>query len=732
VAFVSTLTLPSFAQKRVLVREKIDRSHLTTLYGNTRREANANNDQGPVSADLVMDHMMLVLQRPAELDQAAAQFVDDLHSSKSPNFHKWISAADFGARFGPAQADIDTVTQWLTDNGFTVNVIYPSGMMIDFSGTASQVESAFGTQIRNYRVAGIDHIANARDPRIPTALAGVIKGVASLHDFKPRAFNHRVTPEHINPKNGQVTSQYTFTSGGQTFQALVPSDLQTIYNITPLLNAGISGQGTKIVLIEDTNQFNCNAANALGACSSTSDWAVFRRTFGLAKYPLGTLTQDNPAPATGTNNCTNPGTNGDAVEASIDVQWAAAAAPSAALVNSACRGSRTTFGGLIAVQNILSQPNANGVNVISMSYGESETAGGAALNASFNNTFQQAAAAGVAVFVSSGDEDAASADNGGTRARDGITVSGWMSSPYDVSVGGLDFADTYLDQNSKYWNATNNVFYGSAKSYIPEQPWNDSCAGTLLAQFETGSPITYGDTGFCNTTEGANFHLAVGGSGGPSNCATGAPATSGVANGTCAGWAKPTYQSTNLFAGEVNDGVRDTPDVSLMAANGLWGHYYIICYSNVADAADGGTPCVGQPLNWPGFGGTSVSSPIMAAIQALVIQHKGTGNQGLPNYRYYQMAATEYGASGSATCNSSLGNAVGKSCAFYDVTLGDIIADCQPKTGTTRFDCYLPSGAFGALSTDNNSYQPAYPTTTGWDFATGIGSVNAYNLVMQY
>jgi hypothetical protein len=50
-------------------------------------------------------------------------------------------------------------------------------------------------------------------------------------------------------------------------------------------------------------------------------------------------------------------------------------------------------------------------------------------------------------------------------------------------------------------------------------------------------------------------------------------------------------------------------------------------------------------------------------------------------------------------------------------------------TGTTN--CYKPSGTYGVLSTSSSSYAPAYGTTTGWDFATGIGSVNAYNLVMS-
>ena len=745
-AFVLAANLAADAQtKRPLVTQQVDNSDRVTLTGNVRLEANALNDRGPVSADFQMD-MWLLMRRPPELEAQLEKFIDSQHDPKSPNFHKWLTAVQFGQLYGPAQSDVDAVDAWLTSQGFTVHGIYSNKMFIDFTGTAADVERAFGTQIRNYSVNGEMRFANASNPQIPAALVNAVQGVVSFNNFRPRAMNHKLHQAHIDPKSGMEHTDYTAGGG----YPLVPSDLETIYNINPLLKAGISGQGMKVLVVEDTNLWNCNPTNTVGPCNpTTSDWAVFRRTFGLAKYPAGTLAQQNPTgpttctiPSTGAGYPAGSGINGDDVEAAIDIEWATAAAPSAAVVSAACR-STTIFGGTIAIQNILSHTNADGVSVISMSYGESEPLSGATLNASFNTTFQQAVAQGIGVFVSSGDEDAASSDGGGSSctggaggfcAKDGINISGWMSSQYDVSVGGLDFADTYLGQNSTYWNPTNNAFYGSAKSYIPEQPWNDSCAGTLLAHYLTGSFLTYGSTGFCNTGS-SSFHLAVGGSGGPSGCATGAASTRGVVSGSCAGYPKPTFQSAYLgsLAGLVNDNVRDTPDVSLMAANGLWGHYYLICYSDTTSTGvgNGGTPCVGQPINWPGYGGTSVSSPIMAAIQSLVVQHKGS-LQGNPNPRYYALAASEYGPGGNASCNSSLGNGVAGSCVFYDVTLGDIDANCQANRNGTKYNCYLPSGAVGVLSTDNNSYQPAYPTTTGWDFATGIGSVNAYNLVMQY
>lgn len=110
-------------------------------------------------------------------------------------------------------------------------------------------------------------------------------------------------------------------------------------------------------------------------------------------------------------------------------------------------------------------------------------------------------------------------------------------------------------------------------------------------------------------------------------------------------------------------------------------------------------------------------------MQALVNQAT-QDRWGNPNPLYYAIAAVEYGASGNSGCNSRLGNAVAGGCVFYDVTAGDIDAPC-----TGSVNCYLPSGRVGVLSTSDAAYQPAYATTTGWDFATGIGTVNAYNLV---
>jgi|HubBroStandDraft_1064217.scaffolds.fasta_scaffold00048_33 subtilase family serine protease len=674
------------AQSVVLITQNVDDSKLVTLGGNTRPEANAKYDRGPVAGDFLMEHMLLLLKRSPEQERELDKLIDELHDSSSPQFHRWLTAKEFGERFGLAKQDHDAIKNWLLSYGLKVNVEYTGGQFIDFSGTAGQVEKAFHTEIHNLNVKGEKHFANMSDPRIPAALGPAVVGVVSLNDFKPHTMYRR--------------KQYTTDLGCEfgSCYLVVPGDLETIYNINPLFSAGISGQGQTIVVLEDTN------------VATTADWTSFRSVFGLSSYTDGSFTQIHPAPPSGTNNCSNPGANGDDDEAIIDAEYASAAAPSAAIVLASCSDT-ASFGGQIALLNLLNESTTPPA-IVSMSYGECEAISGATLNASFNSTFQQGVTEGVSIFVSSGDADAAGCDRGNENATHGVGITGWGETPYNVSVGGTDFADTYEGENSTYWNAANSPTYESAKSYIPEIPWNDSCASVVLSLFE-GFSAPYGSSGFCNSTEGKSFLGPAGGSGGPSGCATGTPKVAGEVGGSCAGYAKPSYQ---VLLGNPSDGVRDIPDVSLFAANGVWDHYYPFCFSEEV-------PCSDPPDEWPGAGGTSFSSPIMAGIQALVNQKVGA-RQGQPNYVYYSLAATEYGATGNSACNSTLGNAVGSSCVFYDITLGDEDTNC---TGTV--DCYIPSGTIGVLSTSDSSYQPAYGTQTGWDFSTGIGSVNAYNLV---
>jgi subtilase family serine protease len=785
---------------RLLITEPIDETRLVRLAGNTRLEATPTNDRGRVPDSFPLDHMLLQLKRAPELERAFDQEIESLTDKSSPNFRHWITAQEQGERFGLAQGDLDSITGWLGSHGFAVNYVYPNHMVIDFSGTAGEVTEAFHTEIHYLEVNADEHFANMWDPAIPAALAPAVAGVVSLHNFKPHALYER-------------KQNYTFAGCGSNCYALVPADFQTIYNLSPLYTGGTTGAGQTVVVVEDTNTYG-------------SDWSNYQSTFGLTGYG-GTLTTVHPNSA---GNCTNPGTNGDDIEADLDAEMVTAVAPGATVEVASCTDTSTTFGGLIAIQNLVSAGSPP--PVISMSYGVCEVLSGAASNAAFKSAFQSAAAAGVSVFVSAGDNGSSSCardfTNGDSYAYPGIGVTGWGESVYNVSVGGTDFEDLYNSlegglPQSTYWSSTNGPTFGSALSYIPEVPWNDSCASYLIYHVE-GFSAPYGTSGFCNSTTGeADFLSTVAAGGGPSGCATGAgnPNYAYIEDTTCAGYAKPSWQ-TGIF-GNPKDGVRDIPDVALFAANGVWGHYIIICAS---DPLSGGVPCTGVPSTWFGVGGTSASSPAMAAIQALVDEKHGI-RAGNPNPTYYSIANSEFGTTGNSACYSINQPTAGTTCVFYDITQGDNDVNCRYNGTVFKADCYRPSGTNGTLGTQAISsltlksggsgytstptcaieapanfskylsptgttiyaggtkatctatinttthvvsavtlttkgqgytgvpiclisggggtgakvtvvitptvgaaaYQPSFGATPGWDMATGLGSVNAYNLV---
>ena len=677
-----------------LITAAIDENALTTLAGNTRSEATVANDRGAVAADFPMEHMLLQLRRDPEREQAFEKYLDELEDPGSPNYHRWLTADEIGQRYGLAARDLATIANWLKSHGFIVNQVYPSGIVIDFSGRAGEVREAFHTEVHRLEVNGAAHIANMSDPRIPAALAPAVVGVVSLNDFRPRAMS--------KPRAAYTFAGCGFLTGGDCY-TMVPADLATIYNFNPLFAAGYSGQGQTIVVIEDSDLY------------TTSDWTTFRDAFGLTSaFPEGSLSQVHPG-------CADPGVNSDDGEAAIDAEWSSAAAPSAAIEVASCASTGTTFGGFFALANLLNESGTPPA-IVSVSYGQSEADNGTAQNAYINSLYQQAVGEGVSVFVATGDEGAASSDANRTTATHGIGVSGFASTPYNVSVGGTDFGDTYAGVNSTYWSGSNGSTFGSALSYVPEIPWNDSCASGLIDSF-FGYSTAYGSNGFCNSsiaTRNDVFLTTAAGSGGPSGCATGTPSSGGVVSGSCRGYLKPGWQSV---LGNPSDGARDIPDVSLFAADGVWSHYYVTCYSDPGPGLFG-APCSGAPSTWAGFGGTSFASPIMAGIQSLINQKTGS-RQGNPNPAYYALANIEYGTTGDASCDSTLGNSVAGACVFYNVAQGDIDVPC---TGSNN--CYTPSGKYGVLSTSDSKFKPAYPATSGWNFAAGLGSVNAYNLVM--
>jgi subtilase family serine protease len=701
-------------QKR-LITEKIDESKLATLGGNTTpAAARADFDRGAVPDDTRFEHLLLLLKRDPDTEARVKQQIDAMHDPASPQFHRWLTAEQFGARFGVHPQDSEAIQEWLKSHGFTVNQAYKNGLLLDIAGSAKQIRDTFHTEMHNLVLPNGDkHIANIRDPQVPAALAPAIEGMP-LHDFFRRPRVTRMKPVSFNHDSGKWQPHFTLPFDGVDLFVVAPFDFATIYNLTPLWNQGFTGKGVTIATVEDTN------------LAHPSDWSTFRKTFGLDAFKQGNFRQIYPG-------CKNPGQNGDEIEAALDVEWASAAAPDANVELFACPDTQTTSGLDTAIVNLL---ETDPPDIISDSYGLCETVSGQAEVALENFEAELATIEGVTFFIAQGDTgaDECAPVESTNYSTLGINSGDNTATAFAVDVGGTDFMAQYnQDANgvpiSNYWNAKNNpTTLASARSYIPEIPWNDGCTSQLIYSDPLigGFTQSFGPTGFCNSSVGQQFFLEdVAGSGGPSTCFTGTPAIPGVVGGTCRGNPKPSFQFG--VPGMPNDGLRDQPDLSLFAGDGVWDSFYVECLS---DTNQGGTACTASnDAVFLGGGGTSFASPSMAGIQALINQQ--FGRQGDANYVYYFLATQQFREQGASRCDASqtTGKLPSASCVFHDVTAGDMDIPCGQNADGHFYDCHgADSTNIGELSTSNKKNGPAYPATAGYDLATGLGSVNATNL----
>jgi subtilase family serine protease len=394
--------------------ERIDENHLATLKGNTRPEARAEFDRGPVAPDFPMPGMLLILRRSPEQEAAAEAYAASLSDQASPNFHHWLKADEQGQKFGPAQADIDTITSWLLNHGFTVDEISKNRLTIRFSGNATQVAAAFHTQIHNLNVKGVSHVANMSDPQIPSALTPVVVGVEALHNFFPHPLHKLGAQVQHNSQTGKwdrismpaqmaakapaaktegsksvVVPQFntggTGTSGAAEIEDVVPYDIAAIYNILPLWNAStpIDGTGQKIAIV-GTSDIN------------PADVTTFRSAFGLPAYASATGSTPGFSvihPNTAPGDCSGGGSVciNDLIENSLDVEWSGAIAKNASIILVASSpGTGTTYTSdpvYVSSSYIVDHDIAPIMNV---SYGECELGLGTAGNAGWNTLWQTA------------------------------------------------------------------------------------------------------------------------------------------------------------------------------------------------------------------------------------------------------------------------------------------------------------------------------------------------------
>jgi len=674
---------PVFAQNasaKQRVVESVRNDQVVTLRGNVHPMASPANDRGILPETQPVTRIHLLLQRSAEQEAALQQLLAQQQDSTSARFHAWLTPQEFGQQFGPAESDVQAVKDWLASQGFSNLKVNNGRTLLEFSGTAGQMRNAFHTEMHRLSVCGEEHFANMQEPQIPAALAPVVAGVVGLHNFHPRPLLKRFGKFQRNMKTGEITPLFTFTDVNGTFFGVGPADFKKIYNVP----ATFDGTGVSIAIVARSN-------------INIQDVADFRSIFGLPpKAPEIIL------------NGADPGVqSGDEGEADVDVEWSGAVAPNAdiKLVVSESSQSDGTDGVDASAVYIVDN---NLAPVMSASFGSCEAGLGNAGRAFYSALWQQASAEGITVMVSAGDNGAAGCDPpvsnpSESAASQGLGVNGLASTPYNVAMGGTDFDQANVQPT--FWNSTNGVSTQvSAKGYIPEITWNDSCANGGL----TG----------CNSA-------AISGS-----CVSSGQCVAG-SGGASAFVSKPLFQAG--VSGIPSDGKRDLPDVSLFSSDGQNGSFYIVCQSDQDIAGDTGcklskfvsTPEAGPFHDFQAVGGTSVAAPTFAGMMALVNQKTGQ-RQGNANFVLYALAKNEIYSNFNSSSFTNPAVAPPSSCVFLDVQKGNISVACSAGSP----DCSKTGASgFGALATSSGGSTLAYAAGPGYDLATGLGSVNGANLL---
>ena len=654
------------------ITQAIDDTQLARLKGNVHPLARPQFDQGALADSTPMNRMLLLLQRSPEQEVALQQLMAQQQDKGSPNFHKWLTAQQFGAQFGPADADIQTITDWLTRQGFQGIKVSNGRTAIEFSGNVGHVRNAFHTEIHRYQVNGQIRQANSADPQIPAALTPVVAGIVTLHNF-PRKSMKRDAGAFLGKRTNGTGPQFTTTSGcgpsnSSPCYIVGPADFAKIYSLPP--TATLDGTGVTIALVADSN-------------IDPQDVADFRALFGLsANFTSANIIVNGP----------DPGMNGDEGEADLDAQTAGMVAPGATIKLVVSGDTQTTFGIDLSAFYIVDN---NIADVVSESFGICEPGLGATGTQFYGALWEQAAAQGSTAMVSAGDNGSAGCDDFTTEsvATAGLAVSGIASTPFNVAVGGTDFDDAGTQTSGGFWSSTNATgTRESALGYIHEIPWNDSCAAAATS------------TNLNTVCASANNIVAA--SGGASSV-----------------FAKPSWQSGTITPA---DGHRDLPDVSLFASDGLLSDsFYLFCQADAV--APGSSPSCASSgtFSFFGAGGTSASSPAFAGIMALINQQEN-GRQGNANPVLYTIAKAETFSS----CNSSTIPLTGSACVFYDVTKGNNSVPCAGTSATTCSS--KTANVNGVLVTASGSTTPAFTTGTGYDMATGLGTVNVTNLAAAW
>jgi subtilase family serine protease len=623
---------------------------LTTIPGSLTRTTDA--DIGEFSTGNMSVEVVLAPRNASDL----SELLSSLYNSSGAGYRQWLSPAQFYSRFAPNAEQVAAVADHLRASGLVVQAS-SSPFLVRASGPSSMVAAAFNTTLHNYRNRnGIAYFANAAAVQMPTSVASGVLGVVGLSNtVRPQSMAHRAPSNKSSTPIPSCEAPYVTVAqliaavtegtgfpfgygGGPGCNGLTPQQVNSIYGAPNLGPVG-RGAGANLAVFE------------LSAYQR-SDIRTWAHQFFGAGYspPLLDITVDGGplAPICPTDDTCPPSANGYAgdIEVDADIEMTIAIAPNANRI--LVYNAPNDYTGQTELDEYTKIADDNKADTISSSWGICENDGGTAYVEAENLIFEQMAIQGQSMFGAAGDTGAF-----GCIRSDGTTivnVGDPPSQPWVTSVGGTSF-------ESFNPNAQTNPSYPTGVETV----WNvDNLCNASANSESTGEPGSF----WCGAT----------GAGGGGNSQY---------------WGRPSYQfgpgiptpyttrgngTTQCALARPGTPCRSVPDISANADE--YTPYAEYCTANANTPYSSCTFSSTQtPSGWFGIGGTSLSSPLVAAI---IGDHDGLWHQRVGNANPLFYALHNLNPRGY----------------FHDIT------------GFRQ-------------ATNNNGL---FPTTPGYDLATGVGT----------
>jgi subtilase family serine protease len=371
--------------------------------------ASAQAVGSPASSQSISFRVVLRLRDSAGAEKLAAR----VSNPKSADYAKYLSAAQFNARFAPTSAQVDTVRSFLASQGIAVTGVAAGNRWINASGTVAQIQTAFATTVKTYNYKGRRLRGTPAALSVPSSVAGLISGVTGVSQTASLA-----RPDHVTVKTGTSTIDDSTADGASPNDALppraacsafwdqheqvsppaygktsfptpncgyTPAQLRTAYGIQSAVSRHQDGTGVNVAIID--------AYASATILQDANDLAAFE---GEPQFAPGQYSETIFGPFNMQDVCQGEDIWNE--EESLDVQAVHSMAPGA---NIHYLGAQNCDAGLDDAMNYVVQNHV--ANIVSDSWGDPGEDGLGDEVSVEHSIFLQGALEGIGFYFSSGD-----------------------------------------------------------------------------------------------------------------------------------------------------------------------------------------------------------------------------------------------------------------------------------------------------------------------------------------